>query len=188
MYAVYSGITIAICLICRMDLNTPKKIRCCQFSVCCWRGVWLWLLAPGSAHWEREINELFCGGLRTRRRDPDPAPPEAACSLFVLSWEFTVHSAPPLYIFKVSTISFLESFHKTFSTSASSSSPICWPHTSDVWRARVYSGNDYDYYDLCFRASVGGNIPRFTHNLFQHHLKGVTNAPIEKVSAVTIGQ
>ena len=40
---------------------------------------------------EREINELFCGG-RTLRRDQ--APPEAACSLFVLSWEFTVQ---PLY-------------------------------------------------------------------------------------------
>ena len=40
---------------------------------------------------EREINELFCGG-RTLRRGQ--APPEAACSLFVLSWEFTVQ---PLY-------------------------------------------------------------------------------------------
>ena len=88
---------------------------------------------------EREINELFCGG-RTLRRGQ--APPEAACSLFVLSWEFTVQ---PLYsIFSDEILSLSGNFHKASSTRSQAS----WLHK--LWCIHERCPCNYDYYDLCF--------------------------------------
>lgn len=194
MYAVYIGITITICWICSIYFSSPQENQVLPVSAMllarCVTVIVSARLSPlrEGNKWTFLWRSEDWGGGETQTQLLQR--PRAHYLCWAGSSQFTQPST--LYFQSFNQIlSFLENFHKTplqrqhhhYLQSAGRT-----PLTSDELGCIQEISLNYDYYDLCFRASVVGNIPRFTHNLFQHHLKGVTNAPIEKVSAVTIGQ